>query len=266
MKKSKILILALAAIYTLTFTVGCSLAADAKIETVQSGNDEPTASVADIIPAADNGEEDNYLFSPNQNVESSKGHIESMAEDIIKNVMSERIGDDPAMSYYGEYSIDMIQQMGNNIFAVVGYYPNEGQGDVTLYVLERDADNLVVVETTEGNLPISSGVTVFKFVFSNITVVYGALNDELWYDLSEAPEKAVFTEVKVQYSNGKEQSAKVGNFQTFMVCIDGDVPIDEIQLLSGNEVIGEYFKLYANEKGKDNFNAHGTISYYGKND
>ena len=180
--------------------------------------------------------------------------------------MGERIGDDPAMSFYGEYSIDMIQQMGNNIFAVVGYYPNEGQGDVTLYVLERDADNLVVVETTEGNLPISSGVTMFKFVFSNITVVYGALNDELWYNLSEAPEKVVFTEVKVQYSNGKEQSAKVGNFQTFMVCIDGDIAIDEIQLLSGNEVIGEYFKLFADEKGKDNFNAHGTISYYGEND
>jgi len=54
MTKSKILILMLAAIYTLTFTVGCSLVANANKGTPQPDNNEPIASIEEIDPTVDN--------------------------------------------------------------------------------------------------------------------------------------------------------------------------------------------------------------------
>lgn len=176
------------------------------------------------------------------------------AERVIENSMTDIMGADPEKSYYGEYSIDGIQQMGNYTFGVVEYHRNEGQGSLYLFVLEKKGGDLTITDRVEGELPMSMGVQVYKSTVSNNTVVFGAVNDQLWFDLDGAPQKVDFTEVKALYSNGKEQSVKVSNFQAFMICIDSDVYIDDVLFLSGGEVAGKLSALPISENVIDNFN------------
>lgn len=185
------------------------------------------------------------------------------AERMIENYMTDFMGDDPQKGYYGEYSVGGIKQMGNYTFAVADYHPNEGQGGLYLFVFEKKAGKLVIIDRLQGELPISMGVTVYKFTVSNKTVVFGVVNDQLWLNLDGAPQKVDFTQVKALYSNGKEQSVKVSNFQTFMICIDGDVYIDDVLFLSGNEVAGKLSALPISENVIDNFNTLGDPSTLG---
>lgn len=51
---------------------------------------------------------------------------------------------------------------------------------------------------------MSMGVELYKAAFSGKTVVFGAVSDQLWLDLEDAPQKVEFTEVKAICSDGTE--------------------------------------------------------------
>lgn len=89
--------------------------------------------------------------------------------------MADHIGRDPEKAYYGEYSIDALEQVGNYTYAVVQYHPNEGTGNVYLLLLEKQAGKLSIVDKVEGDLPLSMGVQLYKATLLNETVVFGSI-------------------------------------------------------------------------------------------
>lgn len=180
------------------------------------------------------------------------------AERTIGNYMNGIMGDDPTQASYGEYSIDSMEQVGNDVAAVVQYHPSMGQGSLYLFGLKEEAGALTVVNSVEGHLPMSMGVELYKAAFSGKTVVFGAVTDQLWFDPDSAPKKVDFTEIKALCSNGTEQSVPVSNNQAFLMCIDGDVYIDEVLFLSGSEVAGKFSELPLDEP-MENLNTLGSL-------
>lgn len=182
-------------------------------------------------------------YADTRRLEVLNADIDQATERIIGNYMSQMMGDDPTQASDGAYSIDGMEQVGNDVIAVVQYHPSMGQGSLYLFGLKEKAGALTVVNSAEGSLPMSMGVELYKAAFFGKTVVFGAVSDQLWLDLEDAPQKVEFTEVKAICSDGTEQSVPVGNDQAFLICMDGDVYVDEVLFLSGSEVAGKLSEL-----------------------
>lgn len=113
---------------------------------------------------------------------------------------------------------------------------------------------LGIVDKNSGGRPISLGVAVYKMKLPGITVVYGGVGGQVWLNPDEPVIKVDFAEVKVLYDGGKECSVPVENFQAFMVCLDGDVCIDDVLFISKGEVINKLSILPIGQNIIEEFN------------
>ena len=182
--------------------------------------------------------------------DSSSNFADNMVE-LEKNVatlISDRrnILDHLEANWIGEYFIDGVQQIGEYIFAVVGYYPPYGFGEplVYLFVIAKENDNLRIVDfQVEHQLIMSMGVSVFKWTVADNTIIFGAVSDQIWLNLDEAPIKVEYTAISILHSSGQEVSINIGNHQTYLLGISGNVNIDDIYFISHDEVIGKLSTL-----------------------
>lgn len=113
---------------------------------------------------------------------------------------------------------------------------------------------LGIVDKNSGGRPISLGVAVYKMKLPGITVVYGGVGGQVWLNPDEPVIKVDFAEVKVLYDGGKECSVPVENFQAFMVCLDGDVCIDDVLFISKGEVVNKLSILPIGQNIIEEFN------------
>ena len=132
--------------------------------------------------------------------------------------------------------------------------PKMGQNDIVVYAIKEEQGKQNIVSRNFGDQPKSLGVSVYKMKLPNITVVYGGVSDQVWLNPNDSVTKVDFTEVKVLYSHGEERSMPIKNFQTFMICLEGDVYIDDVLFLSKDEVVNKLSILPIGENNIDEFN------------
>lgn len=139
-----------------------------------------------------------------------------------------------------------VQQMGDQFFVAVRTSPSNvmgGEEFLYLLALERKGGVMVVSAEQPETTPNSAGVNVRKVTCGGNTVIFGTVNDNIWPDLSQPVVPVDFTSVKILYSGGKELETSVSNFLPFMLCIKGNVYIDEVLFMSKKDVAAELSKL-----------------------
>jgi len=202
----------------LAFLVGCERGSD--------GNDDKDNSIV-----TDNG---NEIYEYEDTLYQNVAALISDKKNII---------DHPDAHWDGEYFINFIQRTDNYIFAVVGAYPSIGHPWVYLFVITEENETLRIIDFRTGHQPLSMGISVYKWVVSGYTIIFGAVNDQIWLNLDEAPIKVEYTEIRVLHSSAYVESININNFQTYMICIKGYITIDDIHILSNNEIIGKLSSL-----------------------
>ena len=168
--------------------------------------------------------------------------LKQNAAGMIEKEMADILRDNP-----GEYVIDGIEKAGNSVLAIVRCMPGMGQGSIYLFVLELNADSLTVIDRFTGEIPLSLGVAVYRKALPELTVIYGAVGDQIWLDLETAPEKVNFTEVQLLLADGQTESTKVKNNQAFLICLEADTSIEDVLFLSGSEILAGFSDLPVDE-------------------
>lgn len=173
-------------------------------------------------------------------------------ERLIAEYISERMG---KRTNEIPYSIGEININSGNIYAVGICPPIDGEGFIFLLSAKKLNGKISDAQFFSNDLPLSRGVAIYKSVIEGKTIIYGAVDDKLWLNLSDEPIEAEFTEVSVLYEGG-EKIKKIKNFESFLIRIDGNVTVDDVIFKSNSKTIGKLSEFPIGDNVIENFNSN----------
>lgn len=112
-----------------------------------------------------------------------------------------------------------------------------------LFVLEKIDGAYTLVASEESEPDLSLGFSAALLKWNGLTVVFGDLGERYWDFRTDEVTPAEYTEVRAIYDGGV-QSVPVTNNTPYLLVIEGNVQISDVEYYAKNTLVTSYMKNY----------------------
>lgn len=127
----------------------------------------------------------------------------------------------------------------------------EGASFISLFNLGKDTNGKLFIKAKASTEEVySPGFGVNRMLYRNSTLFFGNLNKKAWDPKTDKVKETNYSEMTVEFDDGKKVEEKIENDEGYVLIADNDVKIKDMKLYNNKgEIVNTYDEYYS--KGAD---------------